>query len=232
MPKRAFVRDKKVFSERLKELKKESDLSLNKISEILREHEYNISPATLSGYCNESTAPPGEGLLNAIAEYVFEVNPEYLTGDTDVKNIDQAVSMVSHYVANTLLPLIRSYFTMCGVVSLFRKNDAPKVGIDEIILAKIAVCMYEKKRADGLGLCLSPESYWEQFERDDFVIFAAKKNEKKKREDCITIINGDVLLQKVYEWYKVTALQASDFNEWINRNAEALSEEAKREGIV
>ncbi|WDU84241.1 helix-turn-helix domain-containing protein [Caloramator sp. Dgby_cultured_2] len=70
------------FQERMKELRKEKNLSLDKLSEML-----NTTKATLSRYENGLRVPNIE-FVEKLAN-IFNVSVDYLLGKTDVRNQEE-----------------------------------------------------------------------------------------------------------------------------------------------
>lgn len=76
------------FQERMKQLRKEKNLTLDKLSDIL-----NTTKATLSRYENGLRVPNIE-FIRELAN-VFNVSVDYLLGKTDVRNQEELIKIES-----------------------------------------------------------------------------------------------------------------------------------------
>lgn len=123
------------FTDRLKMLRKEKDITLDALAD-----ELNITKATLSRYENDKRIPNIE-YANRIASF-FNVSVDYLMGKTDVKEAPKEINEVKDVEEAMQLILSQKGLMLNGTLL----KDESKIAIANAIQAGIALA--EKKQKE------------------------------------------------------------------------------------
>lgn len=227
MGRKSEIENRELFTRRLNQRYKKIGLSEAKIADLIKEKTQDpyssANQSTISSYLNGHKAP-GKEILKALAE-ILKTTPEYLKGETDMENQQQLIDSYSRFLSNNIVPFVETFLTMSGVYTI--TTNKPQSCKDKEI-TYIAIAVFEKWYGERNGLCCSEKSYWKKVCDKDFFVATAKTNPKMKKELFVSIVNGDVLIERIYSSYRTFALSAHDMNFWLIRNADHIDEELQR----
>lgn len=183
---------------------------------------------------NNGMAPTGEGkvisaiengtrtLTEASAEKyapVLNVSPEWLMCLTDAKNAECIDLSRIHFIETTVSAYVSTFFTMCGLKSVWSADDPDLCGTTpKDVLDSFAYAIYEKHTLDLHGQVPADNSCWGNIARQQFLAEIVFTDNNLKKDGYVELIQGSVLIEKLYYSYYTMRAIAHDTHAWLKQN--------------